>query len=92
MIRKVLLVALLLIFGCSGGVMGVETELWDIFELTLKGPSDGNPFVDTTFGAEFRQGGEVFKPAGFYDGNGSYKVRFMPNRTGRWTYTTVHAQ
>lgn len=88
MIRKVLSVATLLILGYPGGVLGVETELWDIFELTLKGPSDGNPFVDVTFGAEFRQGGKVFNPAGFYDGNGSYKVRFMPNKTGNWTYTT----
>ena len=46
MARKALFVAALLILGCSGSTLGVEIELWDIFELTLQGPSDGNPFVD----------------------------------------------
>ncbi len=63
MIRKVPLVAALLILGCSGAALGVETELWDIFELTLQGPSDGNPFVDVTLKAEFSQGCESFEPA-----------------------------
>ena len=65
-----------------------EVERWDIFELTLQGPSDGNPFMDVKLSAEFKQGDEVFEPEGFYDGNGVYKVRFMPNTTGEWTYVT----
>jgi hypothetical protein len=88
MIRKVLFVAALSVLVSSGSVRGAETELWDIFELTLKGPSDGNPFIDVTLSAEFRQGDQVFKPAGFYDGEGTYRIRFMPNKTGKWTYTT----
>ena len=28
-------------------------EQWGIFELTLKGPTNGNPFVDTHFSARF---------------------------------------
>ena len=88
MCQKILLVVAALVFGCSAGALGVETEQWDIFELTLKGPSDGNPFVDTKLSAEFRQAGEVFEPEGFYDGNGVYKVRFMPNAAGKWTYVT----
>lgn len=86
--RKILLVVVFLIFGCSGSVLGIETERWDIFELTLSGPSDGNPFVDVQFSAEFRQGDKVFKPEGFYDGNGVYKIRFMPDTTGKWSYVT----
>jgi PKD repeat protein len=78
----------LLICGCSITATAVETEQWNIFELTLEGPSTGNPFVDVELSAEFTQGSEVFKPDGFYDGNGIYKVRFMPNATGVWTYTT----
>ena len=86
--KKIALVVVFLMFGCSDAARTVETERWDIFELTLKGPSDGNPFVDVEFRAEFKQGTEVFKPDGFYDGNGIYKVRFMPNATGNWTYIT----
>ena len=88
MCQKILLVVAALVFGCSAGVLGVETEQWDIFELTLKGPSDGNPFADVRFSAEFRRKDEVFKPEGFYDGNGIYKVRFLPDAVGKWTYVT----
>jgi uncharacterized protein DUF5605/uncharacterized protein DUF5060/uncharacterized protein DUF4038 len=65
-----------------------SVERWDLFELDHAGPTDGNPFVDVTFGAEFRQGARVVDCAGFYDGDGSYKVRFMPDSLGAWTYRT----
>ncbi len=86
--QKALLVVAFLMFGCSDSVLGVGTEQWDIFELTLKGPSSGNPFVDVKLSAEFTQGDKVFKPTGFYDGNGIYRIRFMPNSQGGWTYKT----
>ena len=90
--KKMALVVVFLIFGCSDVASAVETEQWDIFELTLKGPSDGNPFVDVELKAEFKQGNKIFKPEGFYDGNGIYKIRFMPNVTGKWTYKTQSNQ
>jgi hypothetical protein len=86
--KKTILMIVLLIYGCSATATTVETEQWDIFELTLKGPLTGNPFADVKLSGEFTQGAEVFKPDGFYDGNGVYKIRFMPNATGVWTYTT----
>ncbi|MBA7715876.1 hypothetical protein ES703_124934 [subsurface metagenome] len=63
-------------------------ERWGIFELALKGPEGGNPFVDVKLSAEFKQRSRVFKPEGFYDGDGVYRIRFMPDRLGRWTYIT----
>ena len=86
--KKMVLVVAFLMFGCSDVARTAKIERWDIFELALKGPSDGNPFVDVELRAEFKQGSEVFKPEGFYDGNGIYKIRFMPNVTGKWTYRT----
>jgi hypothetical protein len=77
-----------LIFGCVGTASGVETEQWDIFELSLKGPEGGNPFIDVKLSAEFRQRGRAFEPEGFYDGNGTYRIRFMPDSPGKWTYVT----
>ncbi len=68
--------------------MTKEIERWGIFELTLHGPTDGNPFVDVEFSAQFRYKNRVVEPAGFYDGDGVYKVRFMPDTLGKWTYTT----
>lgn len=64
------------------------TERWGIFELALNGPQTGNPFVDVTFGALFKHQNRVIHADGFYDGNGVYKVRFMPDKEGKWAYST----
>ncbi|HUV96883.1 MAG TPA: DUF5060 domain-containing protein, partial [Acidobacteriaceae bacterium] len=57
--------------------------------IALPGPSGGNPFLDVTFGARFTIGHRTVEAAGFYDGDGVYKVRFSPDAVGRWTYETV---
>jgi hypothetical protein len=31
-----------------------RSERWGMYEATFAGPSNGNPFVEVTFGAEFR--------------------------------------
>lgn len=64
------------------------TERWDVFELTLTGPATENPYRDVEFAADFRHGHRVVPVTGFYDGDGTYTVRFMPDRQGPWTYTT----
>jgi len=63
-------------------------EQWGNFELTLHGPANGNPFLDVRVSARFYQEGNVTEAAGFYDGDGTYRVRFMPDRQGQWRYTT----
>ena len=63
-------------------------EQWGRFELTLAGTPTGNPFADVDLRATFTNGEETVAVTGFYDGNGQYKVRFMPQTTGRWKYTT----
>ncbi|MDE0635977.1 MAG: DUF5060 domain-containing protein [Candidatus Poribacteria bacterium] len=63
-------------------------ERWAIYEVTLNGPDRGNPFTEVELTTEFKQGDQTFEPHGFYDGNGIYKVRFMPDEVGEWTYTT----
>ena len=66
-----------------------RVERWGLFELTLEGPARGNPFVDVSLSAEFRRGdGPPVRVRGFYDGDGTFKVRFMPDATGEWTYVT----
>jgi len=66
----------------------MTVEKWGIFELSLKGPSGGNPFVDVYLSAEFKQNSRVLELEGFYDGNDLYRIRFMPDELGEWTYTT----
>ena len=65
-----------------------EVERWGCFELSLEGPKGGNPFVDVKLSARFERAGRRFEPEGFYDGDGVWRVRFMPDELGRWSYTT----
>lgn len=60
---------------------------WDVFEVTLNGPKDGNPFVEQKVTGEFTSEQESIQVEGFYDGEGIYKVRFMPSFEGAYQYT-----
>src|SRR5580658_9759914 len=64
-------------------------ERWGIFEAVATGPSSGNPFLDVTFGARFTQGHRTVDVAGFYDGEGVYRVRFSPDAVGHWSFVTT---
>ncbi|WP_231391754.1 DUF5605 domain-containing protein [Arthrobacter sp. 35W] len=60
------------------------------FELFLAGPSHGNPFTDVELKAEFTSPtGIRLSVPGFYDGNGSYRVRLLVPAAGDWTFTTT---
>src|SRR5581483_952988 len=61
---------------------------WNVFELTFAGPSDGNPFTDVQLGAVFTLEHRSVAVDGFYDGGATYKVRFMRDTEGTWSYTT----
>jgi len=89
------LVTVLLFVFCHRGVSQSlpspqhrEVEQWGCFELSLPAAETSSPFVGVTLGAVFEKDGRRFEPEGFYDGKGVYKVRFMPDETGRWTYKT----
>lgn len=64
-------------------------ERWGLFELTLAGPSTGNPFTEVDLTADFTQGTRCVHTSGFYDGEGVYKIRFMPDTLGEWSYVTT---
>ena len=65
-----------------------QVEQWTPYEVSLRGPDSGNPFLDVRFGAEFRHGHRTVAADGFYDGDGNYRVRFMPDSPGEWTCQT----
>ncbi|MGC5170047.1 DUF5605 domain-containing protein [Microbacterium sp. DT81.1] len=58
-------------------------------EIVLHGPSHGNPFVDVELTVTFRTVGKDITVGGFYDGNGTYRARFLPPSAGRWSFTTT---
>src|SRR6187402_3152145 len=66
-----------------------SVEQWGMYEVTLKGPTNGNPFLDVRFAARFAQGYDSIEVPGFYDGEGNYRVRFSPEKQGAWKYETV---
>ena len=61
-------------------------EKWGIFEVTISGPKEGNPFVISGSKAHFCCKNEKKTVDGFYDGDGAYKVRFMPSFTDKYTF------
>ncbi len=65
-----------------------QVERWGVFEVRVDGPQEGNPFVEHHFWGIFRGKNETVQADGFYDGDGVYKVRFMPSFEGAYTYET----
>ena len=63
-------------------------ERWDIYEIELNGPSAGNPFVDVQLSTRFQLDDCVVELQGFYDGEGLYRIRFMPDTVGQWHFVT----
>ncbi len=61
---------------------------WGVFEVTINGPKDGNPFTDKNISGVFESATECVTCTGFYDGDGIYKVRFMPSFEGEYNYKT----
>lgn len=66
-----------------------SVERWNVFEWVCKGPTEGNPFVEQKLEAEFCSAEEQVRVAGFYDGGGVYRLRFMPSFTGEYTFRVM---
>ncbi len=65
-----------------------SVEKWGVFEVAFNGPSGGNPYLDVAFDAVFSQNSREVRVPGFYDGDGVYRVRFMPDNEGDWSFRT----
>lgn len=86
---KTLSILLLLLCSLCGNTMAADrVEQYGMVEVVLRGADAGNPFVDLELTATFTRGDEKYTPEGFYDGKGTYKVRFMPPNAGQWTWIT----
>lgn len=68
--------------------MSQIVPLYERFESVFNGPADGNPFTDVTFSAYFTCQNRTLFTEEFYDGDGLYRLRIMPDTEGEWTYTT----
>ena len=70
-------------------VYPTQAERWSPMELCLQGPSQGNPFMEQSVTAVFRCSNEEVTVSGFYDGDGVYRVRFMPSFQGTYSFTVT---
>ena len=86
--KKGPLILLFAFFAPSGLPAQDRVERWGLYEISLPGPASGNPFVGIELSAVFKNGDRSYQPEGFYDGGGLFKIRFMPDREGPWTYET----
>ena len=59
---------------------------YETFELTYRGPAPTGSHVTVDLAAVFEREGARVEAKGFYAGNGTYKVRFLPDAPGAWVY------
>ncbi|MDO5425051.1 MAG: DUF5605 domain-containing protein [Eubacteriales bacterium] len=60
-------------------------QKYGVLELVLEGPKEGNPFRDQWVRGRFVSRSETKEAEGFYDGDGCYRVRFMPSFAEEYT-------
>jgi len=83
-----LVLVLTLLSGRSDAASGVSVGRWDRFEASVKNPKDyRDPYGDVTLKVTYEDpAGAKTDFRGFYDGAGTWKIRFMPDRIGTWKY------
>jgi hypothetical protein len=59
-----------------------RVSLYRRFELSLSGPSHGNPYVDVVLEATIDTPGGPVEVPGFYDGDGQYRLRYLCGHLG----------
>lgn len=78
---------LLLLLAVTALQAQTTVEKWGCAELSFHHEASGNPF-DVTLEATFTNGDKSLTVRGFYDGDNTYRIRFMPTDEGRWSYLT----
>ncbi len=83
---RILLTALLL--GAATALHAQESvECWGCHEMSFTCTTKGNPF-DVDLSATFTDGTRTIVVRGFYDGDDTFRIRFMPTAEGTWHYVT----
>ena len=70
----------------SRAVYQKTVEKWGLQEVVCEGTAQGNPFTERRITAVFTGKNECVSVDGFYDGDGIYRVRFMPSFEGSYTF------
>lgn len=65
-----------------------SVKKWSRAEFVFKVNDDPAHFTKTWLTATFKNGAEEKRVRGFYNDNGQFVIRFMPQREGDWTFRT----
>ena len=89
MLPRIHLLPLLLAPLCAAQTYAPRVEQWGVQELTLRSSHNyDNPFREVRLQGRFQSAGREVTVDGFYDGDHTWKIRFMPDVAGKWTFTT----
>jgi hypothetical protein len=82
--------AIFILILISGMVSSAQQKVqqWDRFEASFKYISKDNSFFDVKLTAVFHGIDTSYNITGFYDGDNTFRIRFMPPEEGTWNYTT----
>jgi len=74
-----------------GAADNASVPKWARFEKTLESATDyANPVQEASLTAVFTSPqGQASKVYGFWDGGRTWRLRFAPNQTGKWTWRTT---
>lgn len=89
--RQLLALASLILISSAlkAGADVPRVEQWGMEEVSLQSNTPhANLFTDVELRCRFTSDSRQLEVDGFYDGNQTWKVRFMPEQQGEWTYTT----
>ena len=76
-----------------GSLHAQSTARWEVVELPFRTERTPQDSFGTTFGALFQHpDGRQMEVPGFYDGEGTYRIRFCPPDAGTWRYTTYASE
>ncbi len=82
----------LLLALCTASLFAVEVQRFHKHDLKFRAPATGNPF-EVSLIADFTGPNNLrLQVPGFYDGDGTWVVRFSPTEVGNWTMKTTSTQ
>jgi len=89
--RRAAVLALLAAGVAPGVAPGVTIQQYHSQDFPFAATVDGNPFDVEVTGEFSGPAGVRLRVPGFFDGAGTWKIRFSPTRVGRWSLRTVSA-
>ncbi len=88
-IRPIAIVLTLSAYVPPVAAESIAVPLWQPHDFAFKAPeTDANPYQVEIDATVTGPGGKSFTLPGFFDGDGTWKIRFSPTAEGDWTLTT----